>query len=106
MTLKRVRRAGSDQAPYTTFKQMSDVADQIAGSSNRAGRYMRQPLGYRAFIPATLPPVPPVQLEGELQFLLSDAERASEIFHFAAKQFVNERLCAPNISPFTSPFMS
>lgn len=55
---------------------MSDVADQIAGSSNRAGRYMRQPSGYRAFIPATLPPLPPVRLEGELQFLLSDADRA------------------------------
>jgi Fic family protein len=32
--------------------------------------------GYRAFIPAPLPPEPPVQIAGELQALLSDADRA------------------------------
>jgi Fic family protein len=42
----------------------------------RAGRYERQPTGYRAFIPAPLPPDPPVRLEGELQRLLSRADRA------------------------------
>lgn len=42
----------------------------------RAGRYERQPAGYRAFIPAPLPPDPPVRLEGELQRLLSRADRA------------------------------
>lgn len=43
---------------------------------NRAGRYVRQPAGYRAFIPAPLHPVPPVRLEGKLQELLSHADRA------------------------------
>jgi Fic family protein len=43
---------------------------------NRAGRYQRQPTGYRAFIPAPLPPVPPVRLSGELQRFLSEADRA------------------------------
>jgi Fic family protein len=42
----------------------------------RAGRYVRQPEGYRAFIPAPLPPTPPVQIAGELQRLLSEADRA------------------------------
>jgi Fic family protein len=42
----------------------------------RAGRYERQQAGYRAFIPAPLPPDPPVRLEGELQRLLSRADRA------------------------------
>ena len=28
----------------------------------RAGRYVRQPTGYKAFMPAPLPPEPPVQL--------------------------------------------
>ena len=45
-------------------------------SSDRAGRYVRQPEGYRAFIPAPLPPVPPVRLDGSLQALLSQADRA------------------------------
>lgn len=36
---------------------------------------MAQPQGYRAFIPAPLPPVPPVQLSGDLQRLLSEADR-------------------------------
>ena len=40
----------------------------------RAGRYIRQVSGYRAFIPAPLPPDPPVRVEGELQTLLSAAD--------------------------------
>ena len=45
-------------------------------SSHRAGRYVRQPTGYRAFIPAPLPPDPPVRLDGGLGILLSQADRA------------------------------
>lgn len=44
--------------------------------SDRAGRYVNQPTGYRAFEPAPLPPKPPVVLDGELQRLLSEADRA------------------------------
>ncbi|MHB1313298.1 MAG: Fic family protein [Gemmatimonadaceae bacterium] len=44
--------------------------------SYRAGRYVVQPTGYRAYDPAPLPPKPPVALDGELQRLLSDADRA------------------------------
>ncbi len=43
---------------------------------HRAGRYVRQPTGYRAFIPAALPPEPALALGGELQQLLSQADRA------------------------------
>lgn len=43
---------------------------------HRAGRCIPQPTGYRAFSPAPLPPQPPVRLEGELQALLSKADRA------------------------------
>ena len=42
----------------------------------RAGRYVVQPQGYRAFMPAPLPPKPPVHLEGQLQALLSQADQA------------------------------
>ena len=45
-------------------------------TSIRAGQYVRQPSGYRAFIPAPLPPNPPVQITGELQALLSEASLA------------------------------
>ncbi len=45
-------------------------------TSTRAGQYLPQPGGYRAFIPAPLPPDPPVQFSGELQKLLSQADRA------------------------------
>jgi len=47
-----------------------------AGTSPRAGRYIRQPSGYKAFVPAPLPPDPPIRIEGELQSLLSEADRA------------------------------
>jgi Fic family protein len=42
----------------------------------RAGTYRQQPSGYRAFVPASLPPTPPVVVTGELQRLLSEADRA------------------------------
>ena len=48
----------------------------VSASPARAGRYIRQPTGYSAFIPASLPPSPPVCLEGELQALLSLADLA------------------------------
>ena len=44
-------------------------------ASTRAGQYIRQPTGYQSFIPAPLPPDPPVQIE-RLQSLLSQADRA------------------------------
>lgn len=43
---------------------------------HRAGRYISQATGYRAFFPAPLPPDPPVNLAGPLQALLSAADRA------------------------------
>lgn len=43
--------------------------------SQRAGRYVRQPSGYSAFLPAALPPDPPIAYGGELQALLSSADR-------------------------------
>ena len=45
-------------------------------SSTRAGRYIRQPKGYRAFIPAPLPPQPPVRITDDLQSRLSEADRS------------------------------
>jgi len=45
------------------------------GPPARAGRLVRQRSGYSAFIPAPLPPQPPVALSGTLQTLLSKADR-------------------------------
>ena len=42
----------------------------------RAGTYQKQPSGYRAFIPAPLPPAPPIAVDDEFQTLLSTADRA------------------------------
>ena len=49
---------------------------EAAAESTRAGRYITQPTGYRAFMPAPLPPAPGLDLSGELQGLLSAADRA------------------------------
>lgn len=43
---------------------------------HRAGRYVHQPNHYAAFIPAALPPDPPLRWDDELQHLLSKADRA------------------------------
>lgn len=42
----------------------------------RAGRYVTQPAGYKAFIPAPLPPKPPIKIGPKLQILLSHADMA------------------------------
>ena len=42
----------------------------------RAGRFIKQVEGYSAFVPAPLPPAPPVEMDSELTRLLSDADRA------------------------------
>lgn len=44
--------------------------------SKRAGRYIKQPTGYSAFIPDCLPPEPPIEISNDLQVLLSKADRA------------------------------
>jgi Fic family protein len=44
--------------------------------SDRAGRYVQKPSGYQAFIPAALPPDPPVRIDYSIQTLLSQADRA------------------------------
>ena len=48
----------------------------IPPTFTRAGQYVREPNGYKAFIPAPLPPDPPVLMDPRLQKLLSDADRA------------------------------
>ena len=48
----------------------------IRKAHERAGHYARQASDYAAFIPAALPPSPPVAMDAELWRLLSDADRA------------------------------
>jgi Fic family protein len=47
----------------------------MALASSRAGRYVKQRTGYAAFIPAPLPPKPPIALDGPLHALLSRADQ-------------------------------
>jgi len=53
-----------------------DKAQDNNDTRGRAGRYVRQPAGYSAFLPSALPPDPPVRLKGRLQRLLSEADLA------------------------------
>jgi Fic family protein len=53
---------------------MSAGDNKTAG--RRAGRYISQLSGYRAFSPAALPPDPTVHIEGDLQRRLSEGDRA------------------------------
>ncbi|HNX61389.1 MAG TPA: Fic family protein [Candidatus Limiplasma sp.] len=43
--------------------------------NDRAGLYVLQPTGYRAYIPKALPPVPAVSFSNEMIRLMSDADR-------------------------------
>lgn len=42
----------------------------------RSGQIIMQPTGYKAFIPSSLPPAPPINMEGSIQKLLSEANIA------------------------------
>jgi Fic family protein len=42
----------------------------------RAGKYIKQAGGFKAFIPTPLPPKPPVSIDAELRRLLSEADRS------------------------------
>ena len=44
-------------------------------TSNRTGKLITTPTGYQAFLPNKLPPVPPIQMDDEMQYLLSAADR-------------------------------
>ena len=44
--------------------------------SERAGTYVQQPGGFKAFLPKPLPPDPPIEYAEELQALLSQADRS------------------------------
>ena len=63
--------SGQVQTPST---EASDQRDRAR--SSRAGRYIKQPTGYRAFIPNPLPPEPPIALDEEMWNLLSKADLA------------------------------
>lgn len=41
----------------------------------RAGRYVQQPTGYKAFVPAALPPAPAIEIVGDILALNSRADR-------------------------------
>lgn len=43
---------------------------------SRSGKYVKQPSGYKAYIPSSLPPNPPVAIDSEMQKLLSKADMA------------------------------
>lgn len=49
---------------------------KIKDFSTRAGRFVAQPSGYKAFTPSPLPPNPPIKWDNELQNFLSKADRA------------------------------
>ncbi len=59
---------------------------------SRAGRYLTQTTGYRAFIPAPLPPHPPLDFSGELHVLLSQADRALGRLDGSIKTLPNQDL--------------
>ncbi len=48
----------------------------LSTTSNRAGRFVSHGSGYWAFIPAALPPEPPVSIDSEMLRLLSQADLA------------------------------
>jgi len=66
-------------------------------SKGRSGKFITQLSGYKTFIPNPLPPYPPIKYDDQLQFLLSEADRA-----LARLDGVSSVL--PNPDPFISMY--
>ena len=66
------------EAGRETLGEEQDSRDGVSQQyvQRRAGYYQLQPTGYSAFIPAPLPPDPPLDISGVLQQRLSDADLA------------------------------
>src|ERR1700730_5245661 len=61
-------------------------------TSVRSGRYIKQPNGYQAFIPASLPPQPRVKFDDALLDLLSRADRSVGRLDGCAETLPNSEL--------------
>jgi len=55
---------------------MTSTKIALVAKSTRAGRFIRQPGGFQAFVPMPLPPTPDVVFDGEMLALLSRADLA------------------------------
>jgi len=84
------RKAHWDDPKQADGLSLMDV--WMAVVVTRMGRSMRQPAGYRAFVPAPLPPEPPVRIYGATLRLLSDATLA-----LGRLDGVGERLPEPDL---------
>ena len=62
--------------------------------TGRAGRFIKQPSGYLAFIPATLPPDPPLNFDSELIRLLAEANRELGRLDGAAEYYQSDLFVA------------
>jgi Fic/DOC family N-terminal len=54
----------------------STIGLEAMVGTDRAGQYIQQVEGYRAFIPNPLPPQPEIVMDGAMWELLSQADRA------------------------------
>lgn len=54
-------------------KPLKNTNAKSTATDHRAGRYIQQPTGYKAFIPNRLPPEPSIELNAEMQQLLHEA---------------------------------
>lgn len=62
--------------PDVPYCVLATYGSASMSSNSRAGRFVRQPTGYQAFVPAPLPPNPPIILDSALTSLLSRADQA------------------------------
>lgn len=92
--------------PYYHFEALLDNKGfvMIANDNedlrrHRAGMYVRQIGGYKAFVPKSLPPNPPIRLDDEMLQLLSQADRALGRLDGASE-------ILPNIDLFVAMYVS
>src|SRR5260370_16630291 len=84
---------------------MADT-ENIVTNQGRAGNYVTQIGGYKAFVPKSLPPNPPLHLDSEMIQLLSQADRELGRLDGQSDMLPNAHLFFPlslNNDPLLSP---
>jgi len=79
LAMLAIAKNGGSYELFAPDVKQHHVMNHLTGEEmeeQRAGRYVTQSTGYKAFIPEPLPPAPPVVRDEELDTLLSKADRA------------------------------
>lgn len=92
LSLFKLRRSILEYGENNESVWRADLNMAFQQTSTRAGRYVKQPTGYHAFVPAALPPNPRIRFDDAFLDVLSKADRAVGRLDGCAETLPNSEL--------------